>query len=101
MDVLLINPKNIYEEKTKKLRINAALGLYPPLGILYLASVLEANGINIKIMDTIASDYSLEQTVAIIKKANPKVLGITATAPQIRGAVQIAEEIKKKCKCSQ
>ena len=98
MDVLLINPKNIYEEEIKKLRINVALGLYPSLGILYLASVLETNGINVKIVDSIASDYSLEQTVEIIKKANPKVLGITATTPQIRGAVQIAEEIKKKCK---
>ncbi len=98
MDVLLINPKNIYEEETKKLRINVALGLYPPLGILYLASVLETNGISVKIVDSIASDYSLEQTVEIIKKINPKILGITATTPQIRGAVQIAEEIKKKFK---
>lgn len=97
MDVLLVNPKNIYEEEIKKLKNSVALGLYPPLGILYIASVLERNGISVKIVDSIASDYSLEQTVEIIKETNPKVLGITATTPQIRGAVQIAEKIKKKC----
>lgn len=95
MDVLLINPKNIFENKRERVKTKFALSLYPPLGLLYLASVLEAHGVKVEIVDAIASDTSLEEITHIIQNNNLKIVGITATTPQIRGAVQIAQYIKK------
>ncbi|OGH04393.1 MAG: hypothetical protein A2W22_05060 [Candidatus Levybacteria bacterium RBG_16_35_11] len=95
MDVLLINPKNIFEKKSEKVKAKFALSLYPPLGILYIASVLEKKRISVEIVDAIASDISLEEIIHNIQKNKPKIIGITATTPQIRGAVQIAQLIKK------
>lgn len=95
MDVLLINPKNIFGKKREKVKAEFALSLYPPLGLLYLASVLEAHGVSVEIVDAITSDTSLEEIIHIIQNNNPKIVGITATTPQIRGAVQIAQHIKK------
>lgn len=95
MDVLLINPKNIFSSEIKNAKKKFGLSLYPPLGLLYLASVLEKHGVRVEIVDAIATDSSLEEIIHIIQNRNPKILGITSTTPQIRGALQIAQSIKK------
>ncbi len=92
MDVLLVNPKNIFKEKEK---IKTKFALYPPLGLLYLASVLKKRGVSVEIVDAIANDNSLEEIEHIIQLGSPKIIGITATTPQIRGAVQFAQYVRK------
>lgn len=92
MDVLLINPKTNFLERGQ---IRAKLALYPPLGILYIAAVLEKKGIDVKIIDVIASNSSLEDIISYIRDDKPRIIGITATSPQIRGAVQLAKAIKE------
>ena len=95
VDVVLINPKHVFEKTRKKAKTEFALAIYPPLGILYLASVLEAKGFRVEIIDAIGSDNSIKEIIDVIRKNKARVVGITATTPQIRGAVQIAEQIKK------
>lgn len=92
MDVLLINPRNDFLERG---RIRAKLALYPPLGILYLAAVLEKKGVVVKIIDAIASNSSLEEIISSTRDDKPRIIGITATSPQIKGAVQLAIAVKE------
>ena len=68
---------------------------YPPLGILYLASVLEQNNISVKIIDVGAEKQTLKDTLKIIKKEKPLVVGISAMTPLLQGTVTLAKNIKK------
>lgn len=92
IDVLLINPaedfKNIPQKK--------GFAIYPPLGLMYLCSCLKKNEISTAIIDALAERLTLDSLLIKIKEIHPKIIGITATTPQMRGAVQLAKEIKKK-----
>lgn len=67
---------------------------YPPLGILYLASVLEQNNISVKVIDVGAQKQSLTQTLKIIKKEKPVIVGFSAMTPLLQGTVTLAKKIK-------
>ena len=59
MKVSLINPSpniEIYERIKGK-------ASWPPLGILYLASVLKANSYDVSVLDMPAKGYTIEDTV--------------------------------------
>ena len=49
---------------------------FPPLGILYLASVLEQEGIEVSVLDQPAMGYSVSETVKWIENKDPDVVGI-------------------------
>jgi radical SAM superfamily enzyme YgiQ (UPF0313 family) len=68
---------------------------YPPLGILYLAAVLEQNNISVKIIDVGAEKQTLKETLKIIKKEKPILVGISAMTPLLQGTVTLAKNIKK------
>ncbi len=68
---------------------------YPPLGILYLASVLEQNNISVKVIDVGAQKQSLTQTLKIIKKEKPIIVGFSTMTPLLQGTVTLAKKIKK------
>ncbi|MCK4351985.1 cobalamin-dependent protein [candidate division WOR-3 bacterium] len=65
---------------------------YPPLGLLYIASVLENNGFEVRIWDPHPDDLSF---LSDIKKFNPRVVGLTVTTPQVNKAKYLVEEIRK------
>lgn len=68
---------------------------YPPLGILYLAAMLEKANISVKVIDSGAEKQSLKETLKIIKKEKPIIVGISAMTPLLQGAVTLAKQIKK------
>lgn len=68
---------------------------YPPLGILYLAATLEKNNISVKVIDAGAEKQNLNETLKIIKKEKPIIVGISAMTPLLQGAVTLAKKIKK------
>ncbi len=53
----------------------------PPLGLLYLAGMLEKNNISVKILDAALNNLSLEQTFSTIQEISPKIVGITVCTP--------------------
>ena len=53
----------------------------PPLGLAYLAAVIEKNGIPVKIVDASVEELSLKQTFPKIEESNCRILGITARTP--------------------
>jgi hypothetical protein len=81
MDVLLINPPNFFAGEVMKKTREKGLALFHPLGILYLSSVLEEEGIEVKVIDAPATNTSIEEIMSVIAKGSPKIVGISATTP--------------------
>ncbi len=88
MKVLLINPP----DTASKYKFIA-----PPLGISYIAAVLEENGIDVNIIDGSAIEMSWEELENEITNFSPDLIGITALTPTINQGLKAAEIGKKAC----
>jgi len=62
-----------------------------PLNLEYIASYLEKNGIEVKIIDELAGQNVEDE----IKKYNPTIVGLTATTPVVLDAYRIADMCRK------
>lgn len=91
MKVLLINPP-YFNSKYKFIGLVA-----PPLGIAYMAAVLEQNDIAVEIIDAAALEMSWETLERGIKRTSPQLVAVTALTPTIDQALQTAELAKKTC----
>ncbi|MDP8235249.1 MAG: radical SAM protein [Candidatus Erginobacter occultus] len=97
MKVLLINPAFSCD-----LVFGNAAGrigaLLPPLGLAYIASILEKNNHEVDIIDGVLLatkfDRGLEYIRDIISKSEASVVGVTATTPQIQAAIDTINMIK-------
>ena len=75
--------------------IKKMVGAAPPLGMLYIATYLRENGVDISIIDEAAQGYSLKDTVDWVKKENPDILGFSTCSSSGRKAALIAEKVKQ------
>lgn len=73
-----------------------AIASFPPLGILYLATVLKERGVEVSVLDQPAKGFTIEQTVKWIEKEAPDILGFSTFASSGRTAALISNEVKKK-----
>lgn len=67
---------------------------WPPLGLLYCATVLAENGIEVSILDQAAQGFSSRQAVQWIKREDPEVLGFSVLLPSFNEALNIAKQAK-------
>ena len=85
-EIVLISPPS----RTKSLR--------PPLGLMYISSILEKNGFSNDIID-IKSNKSHDQVKDLIvkktKSLNPKIVGINCMTPDVLDVVELSKRIKK------
>jgi anaerobic magnesium-protoporphyrin IX monomethyl ester cyclase len=70
----------------------------PPLGIAYLAAVLEKKGHKVSIIDAFAEGLDLRSLEDRIKKATPDLVGITGMTPVIDNAFRTARICRKHAK---
>src|SRR3989338_6401299 len=94
MKVLLVNPPqeylDTYNEASKKVA-----WLVAPLGLAYIAAVLEKNNITVRIYDgQIQEKLHFTELNRILKEIKPDVVGITTSTPTLPRAIQAAENIK-------
>ncbi len=73
-----------------------ALSSFPPLGILYLATVLQQNGVEVSALDQAAKGYTIEETVKWIEKEDSDILGFSTFSASGRTAALISEKVKEK-----
>lgn len=90
--VLLINPP-VYFDGLIPVSLDTS---FPPLGLLYLAAILEKEKISVSFIDVGATKETLKEILKKIKKEKPIIVGISAMTPTIQGAVTIAKTIKEK-----
>jgi anaerobic magnesium-protoporphyrin IX monomethyl ester cyclase len=68
---------------------------WPPLGILYCATVLAENGVEVSVLDQAAKGLSTTQAIGWIKKEEPDVLGLSVLGTSSKEAGKIAHLVKK------
>ena len=88
MKVLLVVPP----AQSKVVEIFGTGG--PPLNLAYLASALELEGHEVRIVDSLTLGYGLEELAREVRSFDPDVVGITATTPAIYKAYEVAELAK-------
>lgn len=91
--IILFNPP-LYFSAGKPQALDVTV---PPLGLLYLASYLNKNlpGFQANVVDIVVDGYSLEAINDLVKKEKPFLVGLTAMTPQLQGAVELGESLKK------
>ena len=77
-------------EDTKKM-----VGAAPPLGMLYIATILRKEGTEVSIIDEAAQGFSMKDTVDWVKKEDSDILGFSTCSSSGRKAAIIAEKVKK------
>lgn len=91
MKVTFINPPQT-NSKYKFIGVVA-----PPLGIAYMAAVLEKNGFDVSIIDASAVDMTWESFEDEVRRISPDVVAVTALTPTIEQALKTAQLVKKVC----
>jgi len=95
MNCLLIIPPEIDKKSLySKTKLNQE-GVFPPLGLAYIAAVLKNSGIKVKIIDSLAEKLTEEEVLYKINDNKPDLIGITVLTQQIKTTISIVEKIKK------
>jgi radical SAM superfamily enzyme YgiQ (UPF0313 family) len=71
--------------------------LFPPLGLAYMAAVLEQNGFEVKIMDCPVCEINHEQLKAELTSFEPTLIGIASMTPTIPSALKSARVAEEAC----
>ena len=97
MKILLINPPDYNEITTQVSRyVSESSSMQPPLGLMYIASVLLANGFNeVKIIDSQANKLSYNELESLILNESPDIVGMTAMTFTMTDVMMTARIIKK------
>jgi anaerobic magnesium-protoporphyrin IX monomethyl ester cyclase len=75
---------------------NKSIAAFPPLSILYLASVLEEIGVEVSVLDQPALGLTVEETLRWVEKENPDVLGFSTLTSSGQTAGLISNKVKEK-----
>ncbi len=70
------------------------IGACLPLGILYIATVLREEGVEVSVLDQAAGGFSVRETINWVKKEDPDILGFSTLISSCRTAPILAEEAK-------
>ena len=85
IDVLMINLSIIESE----------MAMMPPLGQMYIATVLKKNGYKVKILDLAVEKNKLEIVYQMICKYDPKIVGLSSYYETWNQMYNVAELIKR------
>ncbi len=66
----------------------------PPLGITYIAAVLERDGVPVRLIDAAVEELTLTQTVDRIRASGATITGITSTTNFFGNAVNLASRLR-------
>jgi len=69
---------------------------WPPLGLLYIGTVLQTHGHEIKLIDNARMQLPVEKVVERVVKEEPEVVGLSALTHTFRQSVKLAQAIKEK-----
>lgn len=100
MKICLINPSNFYElVGNDPVIIKDQQGVYPPLGILYIAACLQNSGrYEVSVIDCQADDLNHEQCADLVKEIAPDVVGLTAMTFTLVDVKLTVQAIRKRLK---
>lgn len=94
MKVLLVFPPLSMKERYDK-NVAGVGGYLPPLGLCYMAAVLERIGHEVRIIDCPVNNYSTDDVVQEISRFEPNWVGLSAITSLIERTTELAKEIRK------
>lgn len=86
-EILLIQPNYSRQRSSGVWRIA------PPMGLAYLAAVLEKNNLPVKILDANALNLSVDDVLAEIEKSKPTIIGVSILTPGHNFATELVKKI--------
>lgn len=89
MKVLFVNPP----QTASKYKFMGVIA--PPLGIAYMAGVLQENNIDVEILDASAEDMDFKDVEKELLKRKPDLVALTALTPTIGRALETAQIVKE------
>lgn len=89
MKVLFVNPP----QTASKYKFMGVIA--PPLGIAYMAGVLQENHIDVEILDASAEDMDFKDVEKELLKRKPDLVALTALTPTIGRALETAHVVKE------
>ncbi|MFX0149578.1 MAG: B12-binding domain-containing radical SAM protein [Candidatus Hodarchaeota archaeon] len=96
MKILFLVPPTELQASTTKYQLAFLNFTAPPLGLGYIAAVLEKNGFsNVRILDSHALKLSLENYRKYLKQFSPDFIGIQALTPNFFDALRAARVAKE------
>ena len=72
-----------------------SVAAWPPLGLLYMAAVLEQRGVEVSVLDQAAKGFTVDETADWVRAENPDILGFSTLASSGRTAALISTEVKR------
>lgn len=99
MRTVLVHPSgfNVYERIDRtSVKLDKKQGKTEPIGISYIAAVLQENNYAVKILDAEALNLGVNETAGWLIKESPDIVGITVTTPLIDTSITLAKEVKKR-----
>jgi len=94
MKILLINPPLSMKEQSGGSSLEKVANVTQPLGLAYLAAVLEQEKFEVKIIDCPQSNIRFGELNEMIKRENPEIVGLTATTLSFSNALEVAKNMK-------
>jgi anaerobic magnesium-protoporphyrin IX monomethyl ester cyclase len=98
MKTMFINPPLSIKDEARTrctYKFKARRGCTPPLGLAYMAAVLEMNDHPVSILDANAIGITVRDIVERVKQEKPGVIGITTYTDTIGVALQVAKKVKQ------
>lgn len=94
IDCVLVKPPRVeYTSKFSKLSYYL-YGFHPPLGLLYIASILEKEGISVRVIDSDIENYCLEDCLEYVKQVSPSIVGVTAMSTFVQTSAELLHRVK-------
>jgi len=87
--VTLISPNSGEKERIE------SEGAWPPLGLVYMGTVLENAGHEVTIIDNARAQLPDERLIDRVRGECPDIVGISALTPTFRRALRIASSVKE------
>jgi len=72
-------------------------GRLPPLGLAYVAAVLEKSGFQVEIYDNYLLERPIEEVKSEIRKRSPEIVGITCNSLSYGRCLEMAKAAKEAC----
>ena len=67
----------------------------PPLGMLYVGTVLKNEGYNVKALDLAVESFSVDELISIILKSQADIIGLSTYNEAWHSLIQLSKIIKK------
>jgi len=93
LDILLVNVSYMNPVFGKR---ETTGDIFPPLGIVYLATYLKKHNINVDILDANALDMTDDEVSEFIKSKDSAIIGFTTTTIIMPNVIGICNKIKRK-----